>query len=84
MRSAYLVEALEDAVSDLQNKLEKVEVKLEEKEVDLENLTILLEDSLEENRVLKEANENLDHMLNSDIYRRKARVRRGLGEGDIV
>ena len=84
MNHTYLIEALEDAVSDLQKELKKAEVKLEEKEVDLENLTILLEDSLEENRVLKEANEDLNHMLNSDIYRRKARVRRGLGEGDIV
>ena len=69
MNSTYLVEALEDAVSDLERKIDRLEAQVEERDIKIEDL--------------KEANEDLEHMLNSDIYRREARVQRGLGGRDI-
>jgi chaperonin cofactor prefoldin len=68
MNNAYLVEALEDAVSDLERKIDRLEAQNE--------------DLTEENEGLKEANEELEHMLNSEIYCRQARVQLGLGAGD--
>ena len=50
--------------------------------MEIENLKNDNEDLKTENVGLKEANEELEHMLNSEIYCRQARVRRGLGAGD--
>ena len=68
MNNAYLVEALEDVVSDLERKIDRLEAQAEEAEVEIENL--------------KNDNEELEHMLNSEVYCRQARVQLGLGAGD--
>ena len=75
MSNALLVEALEDAVADLERKIDRLEAQAEDAKEEIENLRT-------ENEGLKEANEELEHMLHSEIYCRQARVRRGLGAGD--
>ena len=66
--ASYLIEHWRDEASRLEAEIDRLEAQAEEAEVEIENL--------------KNDNEELEHMLNSEVYCRQARVQLGLGAGD--